>query len=230
MLRLYDPRSGRPEALPGGRVLRVRVLDGAGLRTLIVADLLRRVAGRAGRHVQVTASREFMDGGPADYARYNVQPLDAAGDAAGADPPDLYVSGEREPPVDGFCVTAPHETGDWRSAGETEALAVRLAMLEAPYREPLDLSAARLARARGRLDGWRGEVAGWASSPGRPIDRAYAARAEAALADDLDGPSALAVLDALASDPDVPPGAKLETFVHLDLLFGLDLVAAIGRA
>ncbi|WP_067455597.1 hypothetical protein [Actinomadura macra] len=225
MLRLHDPRTGRLEALPGGRVLHVHVLDGAGLRTLIVADLLRRVAGRAGRHVRITASADLGDGGRQRFGEYNVQPFEVAE----AESPDLYVSGERDPRVDGFCLTVPHETGDRRPAGATEAPGARLAMLEVPYQEALVLSEARLVRARDRLDGWRAEVAAWAASPGRPLDRGYAAKAEAALANDLDSPSALAVLEELAHDPDVPPGAKLETFIHLDLLFGLDLVAAIGR-
>ncbi len=65
--------------------------------------------------------------------------------------------------------------------------------------------------------------------PGPSDGREYAAQAEAALADDLDSPGALAVLDRLAADPDVPPGAKLETFIHLDMLLALGLVSAIGR-
>ena len=36
------------------------------------------------------------------------------------------------------------------------------------------------------------------------------------------------VLDEIAADPAVPPGAKLETFIHLDLTLALGLVSAIG--
>jgi hypothetical protein len=84
--------------------------------------------------------------------------------------------------------------------------------------------------AAARLEAWRSLVAGWARSPGRPMDRDYARKAEAALGNDLDSPAALAVLDEIAADPDVPPGAKLETFIHLDLTLALGLVAAIGAA
>ncbi|MUN39819.1 hypothetical protein [Actinomadura litoris] len=218
MLRLHDRRTGRPEGLPGGRVLRLHVLDGAGLRTLVVADLLRRVASRAGRHVLATGAAR------GDWTAYNVQPLEPGGWADA----DVRVSGDGSV-VDGFCVSAPAETGDWRSAGDLDPLAVRLALLDAPYGEPLELSAARARAAGARLDGWRDAVAGWARGAGRPLDRAYAAKAEAALAADLDAPSALAVLDEMAG-ADIAPGAKLETVVHLDLLLGLDLVSAIGRA
>ncbi|WP_242901031.1 hypothetical protein [Actinomadura terrae] len=219
MLRLHDRRTGRPEGLPGGRVLRVHVLDGAGLRTLVVADLLRRVAGRAGRHVRVTGAAA------GDWTAFNVQPFEPVEGAADA---DVYLSGDGSV-VGGFCVSVPAETGDWQSAADLDPLAVRLALLDVPYGERLELSAARARAAGVRLDGWRDAVAGWARSAGRPLDRAYAAKAEAALAADLDAPSALAVLDELA-DADIAPGAKLETVVHLDLLLGLDLVSAIGRA
>lgn len=61
------------------------------------------------------------------------------------------------------------------------------------------------------------------------MNREYVAEAEAALANDLDSPTALAVLDRLIADPDVQPGAKLETVIHLDMLLALDLVRDIGR-
>jgi hypothetical protein len=62
------------------------------------------------------------------------------------------------------------------------------------------------------------------------MDRDYARKAERALGNDLDSLAALAVLDEIAADPDVPPGAKLETFIHLDLTLALGLVSAIGAA
>jgi hypothetical protein len=230
MLRLHDHRTGRAEALPGGRGLRVQVTSGGaggrppsngtvgvGYRRPVVADLLRRVAERGGRRVQVFCASPTAD----DLADYNVQPFE---DASLADA-DVYVSGAAD--RDALCLAVPRETGEWATP---DALAARLAMLETPYREPLELSPARLSSARERLDGWRGKVAEWATSPGRPMNREYATEAEAALADDLGSPAALAVLDRLAADPDVPPGAKLETVIHLDLVLGLGLVSAIGTA
>ncbi|WP_433477339.1 hypothetical protein ACQPZP_09925 [Spirillospora sp. CA-142024] len=220
MLRLHDHRTGRAEALPAGRGLRIQVTGGpagAGYRRAVVADLLRRVAERAGRHVQVMSTGISAEG----LDDYNIQPFQ---DASAPDA-DVYVSGAAD--TDALCLVVPQETGEWASS---DALTARLAMLEVPYREPLELSPARLSSADERLDVWRGKVAEWATSPGRPMNRAYAAEAEAALADDLDSPAALAVLDRLAADPDVPPGAKLETFIHLDLVLALGLVSAIGGA
>jgi hypothetical protein len=39
----------------------------------------------------------------------------------------------------------------------------------------------------------------------------------------------LSALDRLAADPKIPPGSKLETFIHIDLILALDLVREIGR-
>ncbi|MGH3244307.1 MAG: hypothetical protein ACRDNL_28300 [Spirillospora sp.] len=230
MLRLYDHRTGLPEPLPAGPGLRVQILDGSGHRVPVVADLLRRVAGRAGRRVRVARTASFVLDG-VDLADYNVPPFELL-DAPMPDA-DVYIAGDHiagdEPRQDALCLTVPRETGSWTPT-PTDALTVRLAILEVPYRDPLELSKATLSKTAERMDGWRGKVAEWATAPGRPMNRAYTTQAETALADDLDSPGALAVLDRLASDSDVPPGAKLETFIHLDLLLGLDLVSAIGSA
>ncbi|GAA1839884.1 hypothetical protein [Actinomadura bangladeshensis] len=219
MLRLYDHRTGRVEPLPAGPGLRVQVLPGSGYRTLVVADLLRRVVQRSGRRVRLVSTPLAAGDDYTDYAVASVEVLgEPLADA------DVYVTAGE--PVAALSLAVPAETGGRPS----DALTARLAMLEVPYREPVELSDARLAAAAERLDAWRGKVAEWATSPGRPMSREYADQADAALADDLDTPGALAVLDRLAADPDVPPGAKLETFIHLDMLLALGLVAAIGSA
>ncbi|TDB84017.1 hypothetical protein E1264_26130 [Actinomadura sp. KC216] len=222
MLRLYDHRTGRAEPVPGGRGLRVQILGGSGHRVPVVADLLRRVAERAGRRVRIASTSPFA------LDDYNVAPFEVL-DAPLTDA-DVYLTHEaadaRRPGA--LSLVVPRETGDRTT--HTNPLAVRLAMLEVPYREPLELSETALSAAAERLERWRREVAEWATSPGRPMNRAYAGEAEAALADDLGSPGALDALDRLAADTDVPPGAKLETFVHIDLLLGLNLVSAIGSA
>lgn len=208
MLRLHDPRTGRPGDLPGGRALRVLVPDEAGLRTCIVADLLRRAAGRAGRHVQVM-------GPSCEFAEYGVQPFDPVDGL----PVDVQVGGTAG---DVLTLAVGAEPVSW--ADGLDPLAARLMVLETHYRSPL-----AAGETSGRLSVWREAVAEWANAPGRPLVREYAATAEAALADDLDSARALTVLDEIAADASMPPGAKLETFIHLDLLFGLNLVASIGR-
>jgi hypothetical protein len=220
-VRLYDPGNDRLEELPPGPLhIHVR---GSGLRTFIVADLLHRVATRRRRRVHVTCSGPLPEGRP--LADFNVLGMDedkatsahvviADSDLTIETRPDaarlLLVSALAPPPVD------------------EDPMTLRLAVLRTSYRDPLHLPE-QLADAHGQLDRWRALMAEWAASPGRPLDRAYAADAETALADDLNSPAALAVLERLAADPAVAPGAKLETFIHLDLLLALDLVRDIGR-
>ncbi|RFU42236.1 hypothetical protein DZF91_07760 [Actinomadura logoneensis] len=238
MLRLHDPRTGRLEEPPRAEVLRVHVLAGTDLRGLVVADLLRRLADRRGRRVLLSgeagdagagtgagadAGGGADTGGGADagvrgdLSEYGVGPLypDAPERA------DLYVA-PRAHEADAWTLVVPPASGSF----EGDPLAVRLAFLSAHYREPLH---ADVEAAEARLRGWRADVAEWANAPGRPMHRPSAAEAEAALADDLDTPAALAVLDRIASDASLAPGAKLETFIHLDLLLGLNVVADIGR-
>jgi cysteinyl-tRNA synthetase len=111
-----------------------------------------------------------------------------------------------------------------------DPLALRLAFLERHYRQPLDLTWPALAEADAALRRWRAQVANWATHPSRPLSAPHAAQVTGAFEDDLDTPAALAALQTLAGDPEVPPGAKFETFAHVDQLLGLDLASEIGRA
>ncbi|WP_051467956.1 hypothetical protein [Actinomadura oligospora] len=213
MLRLHDPRTGRLEGLPRAEVLRVHLLDGTDVRALVVADLLRRVAERGRRSVLLSGAHE-------DASDYGVAPLyPEAPDRA-----DIYVS-PRAHEANELTLVVPPASG----ASDVDPLALRLAFLAVPYREPLALETETADAAASRLRAWRADVAGWASAPGRPMHRPSVTEAETALADDLDTPAALDVLDRVASDESIAPGAKLETFIHLDLLLGLNVVADIGR-
>ncbi len=111
-----------------------------------------------------------------------------------------------------------------------DPLAVRLAMLEHRYRQQMNLTWETLRAADRTLRRWRRRVAEWAEHPSRPMAAEYAARAKAALDDDLDTPAALRVLRELERDESVPPGSRFETFLELDHLFGLDLSRDIGAA
>ncbi len=224
MLRLHDDRTGRAEPLPAGPGLRVQVLDATGLRIMVVTDLLRRVVQRAARRrVRVVSTTPFPEG--SDWSDFNIAPFEVLDEPIGN--ADVHVTGTGQAPGDAHTVTVPPETGEWASA---DPLSVRLAMLQAPYREPLELSAEAVAEASVRLERWRAAVAEWANAPGHPMSREHAIEAEDALADDLDSPAALTVLDRLADDAEVPAGAKLETFIHLDMILAVGLVSAIGSA
>ncbi|HEU5416780.1 MAG TPA: hypothetical protein VFV41_03735 [Streptosporangiaceae bacterium] len=111
-----------------------------------------------------------------------------------------------------------------------DPLALRLAFLERRYRDPLDLTWPALTRADGALRRWRARVAEWATHPSRPLSAEHTAQVTGAFEDDLDTPAALAALRALEDDAAIPPGAKFETFAHVDQLLGLDLASEIGKA
>ncbi|MFF5263113.1 hypothetical protein ACFY4C_29645 [Actinomadura viridis] len=225
MLRLHDHRTGQALDVPP-YALHVHVHAGRE-RALVTADLLRRVAERTRRRAALSRAEEVRPG--AGFADLNlpdvpvVAPEDVPAHA-------VWVGSEDVPGRQ--CLIVPPEDRPWAApAGSAGAdpLSVRLAILRERYRDPVAPDDGRVAEAVRDLARWRSAVAGWARHPGRPMDRAYAAEGQAALIDDLDSPAALAVLDRLAEDPEVAPGAKVETVIHLDLLLGLDLVADIGR-
>ena len=112
---------------------------------------------------------------------------------------------------------------------EREPLAVRFALLSFPYHQPAELTGEVLAEARTTVGHWRLRVAEWAESPSRPVPAQIAETVRSAF-DDLDTVSVLALLRGLASDADLPPGVKFETFLYADRILGLDLPRDIGRA
>jgi hypothetical protein len=216
MLRLYDTTTRAAKELRPGP-LRIRV-HSADPRVHVTADVLRRVAARRGHQVLIGYSGPVPDWDPAEL---NVQPMEwPPGDAdlhVGADAADAAADG-------GFVAVAPAPSS-WADA---DPLSVRLAMLSTHYRTPVEPGQALDAQAE-RLRRWHEQVAAWANSPGKPMCADYVAQANAAFDDDLDTPAVLSLLDRLADDPEIPPGSKFETFVHLDLILALDLVSAIGR-
>jgi hypothetical protein len=185
----------------------------------VTADVLRRVAERRGHRVLIGHSGPVPDRDPAEL---NVRPMDwPPGDA------DLHVTaaaGGADAAAEGRSLLVAPATA-WPG---DDPLSVRLAMLSTHYRRPIEAPEALDVPAE-RLRRWCDLVATWADSPGRPMCADYVAEAHAALDDDLDTPAVLSLLDRLAVDPEIPPGSKFETFVHLDLILALDLVSAIGR-
>lgn len=189
----------------------VRVASANGLRPLVVADLIRRVVS----HHRLRAIGIWPEPSAGQFpvapADLGVRPAELAEGAA-----DVHVG-----PTVGRCSLVSPDGAD--------PLAVRLALLRTHYRTDVTVGAAELTAASAELDALRRRVAGWADSPGRPHSKAYVAGAVAALDADLDTPAAFAVLARLAEDDAVPPGAKFETAITLDMMVGLDLVRLVGR-
>ena len=208
MLRLYDEKTGNVEELTLARPGVVRISSSGGLRPLLVADLIRRVAA----HHRLRPIGIWPAAPEAE--ELNIRPAEFASGEA-----DVHV-GETV----GRCNLPSRDGHDGR-----DPLVVRLALLMRHYRTDVDLSGDDLREADESLTSWRRQVAGWAESPGKALSREYVDEAVAALDSDLDTPRVFPVLSRLAEDPSVDFGAKFETVIKLDMILGLDLVALVGR-
>jgi len=254
VLRLLDVRTGSYAEVTSARRGLLRVCayapeavggsDLAGLRVLLVADLLARTAEL--RDWQVLTALTGQDSA-------QLAALERAADALNIHPPavragpgeawaslggpidvylvgdDVGVDGDQSGLVARVGPVRPREAASLgEPAAEPDPLAIRLAMLSFPYHRPADLTEDVLAQARPTLAHWRRRVAEWAQSPSRPMPAPVADRLRAAF-DDLDTVTALALLQSLEPDEDVPTGARFETFVYADRILGLDLPRDIGR-
>jgi cysteinyl-tRNA synthetase len=246
-MRLYDLRLGQVTDVEPARrrLLRLSVAapapgdraDLGDLRTFVTGDLIRRNAERLKLVIQAGQDA----GGAADGAALGQRPpeethLDGVADVqvGGPDPGDRARHWTAAGPVQ-FDGDADGDPGgravhlDDLTGRGLDPLALRLAFLEQPYRDELRLTWPALAAADQALRAWRALVAEWATHPSRPLSAPHAAEVTAAFDSDLFAPGALVTLRALAASPQVPPGAKFETFAHLDALLGLDLAREIGR-
>ncbi|MFE8948331.1 hypothetical protein [Streptomyces sp. NPDC007856] len=232
--------------------------DPTSLRVLLTADLLVRALelggtpvwatlaaprGPAGLHTAATtlAIRPFEDahdatpglgeaqtihvtteipdtsgGGPVAW----VAPMEWTGEPVGGPGADPAAGHVPEP--------AAHPTLPDLLSGLSDPAALRLALLRVPRGEPVRLGLAVLEEAAGRLDRWRRAVAGWARQPSRPVPDEVRARLRSAWEDDLDLPGVLEVLRDVESAPDLPDGARFETYVYADRLLALDLARDLG--
>jgi hypothetical protein len=252
VFRLYDTRARQlEEIVPGpGRLLRLYARAGD-LRTLLLADLIRRNAEH--RHNLAVLGCLVLAGAgdhalAGDALALNLRPAEQTirdaewpGPAGGAIAPGEVLINAAGREAGWHSVRAGQVTFGGRDLGGAAArladlagrgldpLALRLALVSRRYSGRADLTWDALNDANQVLRRWRELVAGWAESPSKPVDREVSARVATAIDDDLDTPAALRALDQLARDPQIPPGSKLETFLHADQLLGLDLPRDIGR-
>lgn len=255
-MRLYEIRRGQVTdvELARPRLLRLSVAAPAAgarasvsdLRTFVVGDLIRRNAER--RKLVIQAGQDA--GGAADGAALGLRPAEEARldglidvQVSGPDPGDQARHWTAPGPVRFSADHGRNGRPDSDSRSDDsglvrlddltgrglDPLALRLAFLEQPYRDELTLTWPALADADQALRDLRAQVADWATHPSRPLSAPHAAEVTAAFDDDLFTPGALVTLRALAASPQVPPGAKFETFAHLDQLLGLDLASQVGR-
>ena len=259
MLRLRDSRTGSSAVVRPARPGLLRVCahvpgdsSVTALRVLLVADLVARVAelGNLQAITMLATTGGGAEGMPA---------LKLAADALGIHPPAGRArSGDAEPspggPADVHVVgsgtdmagdqsgvvirvgdTAARWTGpqgqeiaDAMAAREQDPIAVRFALLSFPVHQAAEITDGVLADSRETIGDWRRRVARWAESPSKPVPAHVSGMVRAAL-DDLDTPSAIALLRSLMHDDSVPAGAKFETFVYTDRILGLELPRDIGK-
>ncbi|MEV5356681.1 hypothetical protein [Streptomyces sp. NPDC052693] len=122
------------------------------------------------------------------------------------------------------------EAGPSDAAGPADPAAVRLALFARHHSVGVRLDEAALGEARITLARWRAAVARWARRPSRPVPDDVRARLRDAWEDDLDVRGVLDVLRRVESDPELPDGARFETYAHADRLLGLDLTRDLGSS
>ncbi|MEV7083235.1 hypothetical protein AB0N88_32575 [Streptomyces sp. NPDC093516] len=122
------------------------------------------------------------------------------------------------------------EAGPSDEAGPADPAALRLALFARHHSVGVRLDEAALGEARTTLARWRAAVARWARRPSRPVPDDVRARLRDAWEDDLDVPGVLEVLRRVESDPELPDGARFETYAHADRLLGLDLTRDLGSS
>ncbi|MEU6537240.1 hypothetical protein [Streptomyces sp. NPDC047000] len=245
MLRITDARTGESaDPVPARRGLtrievHTRDFTTTALRVLLVADLLQRALEIGGTPVWalLDGDRHQADLRAAGAA-LGIRPFEdsrglgeglgeaqvvhvAAADTAARlqDPGGVVVA---------VAPVTPAGPAPVYPAGGTDPAVPRLALLSRHHADPLHLDAAVLDAARDTLARRRRAVADWARRPSRPVPDEVRARLRRAWEDDLDVPAVLEILETVAEHPDLPDGARFETYAYADRLLGLDLTRDLG--
>ncbi|MEV7990796.1 hypothetical protein AB0O67_02445 [Streptomyces sp. NPDC086077] len=237
MLRLIDARTG--ETVDASLTRRgltcveahVPALDPTALRVLLVADVLVRALELGGTPVWglLSGERDRAEIRAAAVA-LGVRPFEDRHDAGAGlgERQVIHVVGEGGVNPDGVCVAvAPASDGPGTPIGDDPA-ALRLALLSRRRGHPARVDTQALDEARDTLARWRRAVADWARRPSRPVPEEVRGQLRAAWEDDLDVLAVLRVLRHVEGDPDLPDGARFETYAYADRLLGLELTRDLG--
>jgi hypothetical protein len=214
----------------------------AGLRILLVADVLTRIAELRGLQVITIASAASLPPGTLEHGASALgihPPVACAGPEEAAavlgGPADVHVAGttaslgDRENAVLIAVGPVDDQLPDLAGGHGGDLLPLRLALLSSPHRQPVELAQATLADGDETVNRWRYKVAEWADQPSRPIPADIAAKLAVAFDDDLNTVAVLEILRSVESDHGTPAGAKFETFAFADRVLGLELVREIGQ-
>ena len=248
---MWDARTGSYAVLANASIsLRVCVHGPAGgiwsgladLRVVLVADVLTRIAELQGLETITVLAADSAP--PArlgeDLSALGIHPpaaLASYGEAQAmlGGPAHVHVARHAMGADHGgngvLLGVGPVQDLTQRAAGgnRRDLLALRLALLSCPYREPVTLTWAALSDAAESAGRWRRRMAEWAREPSRPIPAEATSVIRDAFDNDLDTGTALDLLRRLESRQDIPAGAKFETFLFVDRVLGLELPREIGR-
>ncbi|MFJ5305054.1 hypothetical protein [Streptomyces sp. NPDC088350] len=238
VLRIIDSRTGEPvEAAPARRGLtRVEAhasgLDATALRVLLVSDLLVRALELGGTPVWALLTGDLEQAElRAAAGALGIRPFEDGGDIGSGlgEAQVLHVAAEGGARTGGVLVAvAPVGSATTAAPDLSDPGALRLALLSAPRKLPVRLDEAGLEEARRTLAHWRGSVADWARRPSRPVPDEVRVLLRTAWEDDLNVPEVLEVLRRVETWPDLPDGARFETYAYADRLLGLELTRDIG--
>ncbi|MEU0333605.1 hypothetical protein [Streptomyces sp. NPDC006193] len=244
MLRILDVRTGEPVAAAPARRGLTRIeahasgLDPTALRVLVTTDLLVRALELGGTPVWtiLTAPRDQPELCTA-ATQLAIRPFEDGRDLASGlgEAQVIHVAADRHTPAvraEGPVAAVAPVTWDGPEpplpALLADPAALRLALLSVRRHEPARLDRAALDRAARQLAHWRRAVAGWARQPSRPVPDRVRTRLRTAWDDDLDLPAALEVLRDVERAPDLPDGARFESYAFADRLLALDLARELG--
>jgi hypothetical protein len=249
VLRIIDARTGEPAAAAPARRALTRVeahapgCEPTDLRVLLVADLLVRALEIGGTPVWA-----LLTGGHrqaelrARATALGIRPFEDSQDVGAGlgEAQVVHVAAEGGTAPDGLRIAvAPVRPGPPGPSGPPGAAdpadpadpaVLRLALFARHHSAGVRLDEAALEEARTTLARWRTAVARWARRPSRPVPDDVRARLRDAWEDDLDVPGVLEVLRRVESDPELPDGARFETYAHADRLLALDLTRDLGTS
>lgn len=117
-----------------------------------------------------------------------------------------------------------YDLRDLRAKGHAEPLAVRLLFLQSRYRAQMNFTLDALKAAETTLERWRHALTQWKDdAPESAAEAEIEARFAAAISDDLDTPTAVALVAEVVSSPELAPASKGRLLRRWDGFLGLDL-------
>ncbi|HEY5857673.1 MAG TPA: hypothetical protein VIW24_27480 [Aldersonia sp.] len=212
------------------------------VRMLVVADLIRRVLEdlhSAQVMLTLLASGTSSPVVLGDLDKLMIRPpagvfdsVDAAAAGIGARVALMVTAAQDESAAE-FAVAVGATAGsepldDLIHAGHDPST-LRCVLLATHYAQQVPLTTQRITDAARLLHRWRERVAEWSTHVSVKMPAGIIDAASRAFDRNLEVPTVLDLMRDVESDAAIAPGAKFETFVHLDRVLAFDLIRYLGR-